>query len=84
MSGPDSSVTAFGINPKVGGSSPPDRDIFCLKNFDTFTRTPDHSLTQYWHGVGSRNPSRGTLYSRGLTSIPTWISNYIRYKIWDE
>ena len=34
-------VRAFGMNPKVGGSSPPSgRDIFCLKNFDTFTRTP--------------------------------------------
>ena len=30
----------FGINPKVGGlDSPSGRDFFCLKNFDTFTRT---------------------------------------------
>ena len=29
---------AFGMNPKVDGSIPP-RDIFCLKNFGTFTRT---------------------------------------------
>ena len=28
-------VRAFGMNPKVGGR------VFCLKNFDTFTRTPD-------------------------------------------
>ena len=30
------------MNPKVDGSfeSPSGRDIFCLKNFDTFTRTP--------------------------------------------
>ena len=27
-------VRAFGMDPKVGG-----RDVFCLKNFDTFTRT---------------------------------------------
>ena len=34
---------AFGMNPKVGGSSPPSgRDIFCLENFDTFTRTAVH------------------------------------------
>ena len=33
-------VRAFGINAKVGGSSPFRQDIFCLKNFDTFTRTP--------------------------------------------
>ena len=26
------------MNPKVGGSSPP--QVECLKNFDTFTRTP--------------------------------------------
>ena len=33
-------VRAFGMNPKIGGSSPPlDRDIFCLKNFNTFPRT---------------------------------------------
>ena len=33
-------VRAFGMNPKVGGSSPPRvGTIFCLKNFDTFTRT---------------------------------------------
>ena len=33
-------IRAFGMNPKVGGSSPPSgEDIFCLKNFDTFTRT---------------------------------------------
>ena len=31
------------MNPKVGGFvSPSDRDIFCLNNFDTFTRTPVH------------------------------------------
>ena len=31
----------FGINPKVGGfETPLGRDIFCLKNFDTFPRTP--------------------------------------------
>ena len=30
---------AFGMNPKVGGSSPPpSRDIICLKNFGTLTR----------------------------------------------
>ena len=28
------------MNPKVGGSSPPQFDIFCLKIFDTFKRTP--------------------------------------------
>ena len=34
-------VRAVGMNPKIGGSSPlSGRDIFCLKNFDTFTRTP--------------------------------------------
>ena len=34
-------VRAFGMNPKIGGfESPSGRDIFCLKNFDTFTRTP--------------------------------------------
>ena len=34
-------VRAFDMNPKVGGSSPAHvgRDIFCLNNFDTFTRT---------------------------------------------
>ena len=38
MSGPIAQVVrAFGMNPKVGGSSPSGRDIFCLKNFDTFT-----------------------------------------------
>ena len=30
-------VRELGMNPKVGGSSPPSgRDIFCLKTFDTF------------------------------------------------
>ena len=29
---------AFGMNPKF--ESPSGRDIFCLKNFDIFTRTP--------------------------------------------
>ena len=34
-------ATAFGMNPKVGGfESPSGQDIFCLKNFDTFTSTP--------------------------------------------
>ena len=28
------------MNPKVGFESPSGWDIFCLKNFDTFTRTP--------------------------------------------
>ena len=33
-------VRTFGLNPKVGGSSPLRSDIFRLKTFDTFTRTP--------------------------------------------
>ena len=34
----DQTVRAFGMNPKVGGSSPPQvATIFCLKNFETFT-----------------------------------------------
>ena len=33
-------VRAFGMNPKVRVfESPSGQDIFCLKNFDTFTRT---------------------------------------------
>ena len=34
-------VREFGMNPKVWGfeSSPTGRDIFCLKNFDTCTKT---------------------------------------------
>ena len=33
-------VGAFGMNPKVGDSSPPlGRVVFCLKNFHTFTKT---------------------------------------------
>ena len=23
-------------------------------------------------------------YEQGLTLIPTWLSNYIHYKVWDE
>ena len=26
----------------------------------------------------------GPFYQHGLTLIPTWISNYIHYKLWDE
>ena len=33
-------VRAFGMNQKVVDSSPSGRDIFCLKNVDTFTKTP--------------------------------------------
>ena len=38
-------VRAFGMNPNFGGSGPPPpppsgRDNFCLKDFETFTRTP--------------------------------------------
>ena len=38
----DDVIIAYGMNPKVWGSSPPHagRDIFCLKNVDTFARTP--------------------------------------------
>ena len=32
-------VRAFSMNPKVGGSSPPQVETFSLKNFYTFTRT---------------------------------------------
>ena len=33
-------IRSFGMNPKHSGSSPPQVDtFFCLKNFDTFTRT---------------------------------------------
>ena len=42
MSGPDSSI-AESIRHESEGrgfESPTGRDIFCLKNFDTFTRTP--------------------------------------------
>ena len=42
MSGPDSSI-GKSIRHKSEGwgfESPSGRDIFCLKNFDTFTRTP--------------------------------------------
>ena len=28
--------------------------------------------------------SRGPFYKHGFTSIPTWISNYIHYKMWNE
>ena len=28
--------------------------------------------------------SRAPFYWHGLTLIPTWISNYIHYKVWDE
>ena len=31
---------AFGMHPKVGGSSSLSRDTFCLKFFDTFSKTP--------------------------------------------
>ena len=34
---------AIGVNPKVGGSSPPQVEAFSVsKNFETFTRTPVH------------------------------------------
>ena len=26
----------------------------------------------------------GLFYQHGLTLIPSWISNYIHYKVWDE
>ena len=42
MSGPDSSIgkSIWHESEGWGFESPKGRDIFCLKNFDTFTRTP--------------------------------------------
>ena len=36
-------LSAFGMNPKDDGSSPLHVETFCLKSFDTFTRTSVHT-----------------------------------------
>ena len=65
---------------------------WCLK-------APSHYLSQCWHEIIGINPTerdmltkllitnaafRGPFYWHGLTLIPTWISNYIHYKLWDK
>ena len=37
-----------------------------------------------FHGPARQIVISGPFYSYDLTLIPAWISDYIRYKLWDE
>ena len=66
------------------------QDLSVVHYLDVKHLTDINFCIEYSHAIVaspkicSKLMTRGPFYSHGLTLIPAWISNYIRYNMWDE